>query len=431
MTSEDDDGRPWGSIDPLSLNAGPNSKAYNPLESLSRMEARDTAIAAFLSEVERRARVEAACAAAPAGPLHGVVVGVKDVMHVTGFETRAGSALPPEALAGDQATVVDRVEAAGGTVAGKTVTAEFAVTAPGPTRNPRCPCRTPGGSSSGSAAAVAAGMVPLALGTQTVGSVIRPAAYCEVVGFRPTWGIIPLDGVLTNARSLDTVGLFTVDSRSTEIAAAALCQWTPAAPPDRLPVLGVPDEGYLDAADDDARLLFKQQVHRLQRAGYEVRAATLVADLKALHGNLRMFQRFELAQAHQDWFETYRHLYRPATAAAIKEGQEVTPAEYEESSRWRERFIARSDAIMNDKGIDLWITPAATGAPPLGLASTGSAAMSAPFSFAGMPAIALPTDDHDLPHGIQLAAARHNDRYLLAVATRLDTDLKRVQARFQ
>lgn len=395
------------------------------------MEARDTAIAAFLPEIERRARVEAACAAAPAGPLHGVLVGVKDVIHVTGLDTRAGSALPPEALAGDQAKVVDRIEAAGGTVAGKTVTAEFAVAAPGPTRNPRCPGRTPGGSSSGSAAAVAAGMVPLALGTQTVGSVIRPAVCCGVVGFRPTWGVIPLDGVLTNARSLDTVGLFTADSRSAEIAAAALCQWTPTAPPNRLPVLGVPDEDYLDAADDDARLLFKQQLDRLQRAGYEVRTATLIPDLKALHENLRLFQRFELAQAHHDWFERYRHLYRPATAAAIKEGQAVTSAEYETSARWRERFITRSDALMNDKGIDLWITPAATGAPPLGLASTGSAAMSAPFSFAGMPAIALPTDDRDLPHGIQVAAARHNDRYLLAVATRLHTDLRRVQSTFQ
>lgn len=145
-------------------------------------------------------------------------------------------------------------------------------------------------------------MVPLALGTQTVGSVIRPAAYCGVVGFRPTWGVIPLDGVLTNARSLDTVGLVTVDARSAEIAAAALCQWTPAAPPDRLPVLGVPDDDYLDAADDDARLLFQQQIHRLQSAGYELRAATLVPDLKALHENLRLFQRFELAQAHQEWF---------------------------------------------------------------------------------------------------------------------------------
>jgi len=302
MTSEGNDGKVWGSTDALSLHAGPDSNAYSPRESLARMEAGDAAIRAFLPEAQRRTRVEAACAAAPAGPLHGVLVGVKDVIRVTWLDTRAGSALPPEALAGDQASVVDRVQAAGAIVAGKTVTAEFAVAAPGPTRNPRCLDRTPGGSSSGSAAAVAAGMVPLALGTQTVGSVIRPAAYCGVVGFRPTWGVIPLDGVLTNARSLDTVGLVTVDARSAELAAAALCQWTPAAPPDRLPVLGVPDDDYLDAADDDARLLFQQQIHRLQSAGYELRAATLVPDLKALHENLRLFQRFELAQAHQEWF---------------------------------------------------------------------------------------------------------------------------------
>ncbi|MDQ2740668.1 MAG: amidase [Actinomycetota bacterium] len=424
MTSEGNDGKVGGSADALSLDARPNSPAYSPRIALARIEAGDAVIRAFLPEALRRVRVEAACAAAPAGPLHGVLVGVKDVIRVTGLDTRAGSALPPEALAGEQASVIDRVQAAGATVAGKTVTAEFAVAAPGPTRNPRCFDRTPGGSSSGSAAAVAAGMVPLALGTQTIGSVIRPAAYCGVVGFRPTWGVIPLDGVLTNARSLDTVGLFTVDARSAQIAAAVLCQWTPLPPPDRPPVLGVPDDDYLDAADDDARLLFQQHLQRLQSAGYEVRPATLVPDLKALHDNLQIFQRFELAQAHQDWFKTYRHLYRPATAAAIQEGQQVTPAEYEASTRWREQFIASTDAIMNDTGIDVWITPAATGAPPLGLASTGSAVMSAPFSFAGMPAIALPTADHHLPHGVQVAAARHNDRYLLAVATTLETDLR-------
>ena len=425
MSAESNDGKTWGSADALSLHDGPNSNACSPREVLARIEAGDTTVRAFVPETQRRTRIEAACAAAPRGPLHGVLVGVKDVIRVTGLDTRAGSALPPEALAGEQASVIDRVQAAGAVVAGKTVTAEFAVAAPGPTRNPRCLDRTPGGSSSGSAAAVAAGMVALALGTQTVGSVIRPAAYCGVVGFRPTWGVLPLDGVLTNARSLDTVGLFTADARSAEIAAAVLCHWTPAAPSNGLPVLGVPDNDYLDAADDDARLLFRLHLQRLQSAGYEVRAATLVPDLKGLHENLRVFQRFELAQAHEEWFRTYRHLYRPATAAAIQEGQKVTLAEYEASMRWRRRFIARSDAIMNDTGIDVWITPAATGAPPLGLASTGSAVMSAPFSFAGMPAIALPTADHDLPHGVQVAAARHHDQHLLALATRLEMDLKR------
>jgi Asp-tRNA(Asn)/Glu-tRNA(Gln) amidotransferase A subunit family amidase len=417
-------GREKSSVTGASLSIiDPPLTAHDRWDSLSQLEARDAVIRAFLPEPLRHSRVEAACANAQAGPLHGVLIGVKNVIRVNGIDTRAGSALPPDALAGDQAAIVDRVEQAGGTVAGKTVTAEFAVTAPGPTRNPRHLDRTPGGSSSGSAAAVAAGMVPLALGTQTIGSVIRPAAYCGVVGFRPTWGVIPLHGVITNARSLDTVGLFTSDVRSADIAAAVLCKWTPEKVPDRLPVLGIPDDAYLGLADSEARCVFARQIESLQRAGYELRRETLVPDLGTFQRNVRTFQRFELAMTHVEWFSKYQHLYRAATAAAIREGQAVTPAQYEASSRWREKFITRTQSVMADAGIDAWISPAATGAPPQGLKSTGSAAMSAPFSFVGMPAIALTTHGNTLPYGVQLSAARHNDRYLLAIATGLETTL--------
>lgn len=390
---------------------------------LARIEALDPVIQAFVAEVDRRGRVQEATASAPGGPLRGVLVGVKDMIRVDGLDTRAGSALPSEVLAGPQAQVVDRIQAAGGVVAGKTVTAEFAVAAPGPTRNPRHLDRTPGGSSSGSAAAVAAGMVPLALGTQTVGSVIRPAAFCGIVGFRPTYGTIPLDGVLTNAASLDTVGLFTPDARSAVAAAAVLCQWDPAPPPERLPVLGVPSGAYLDDVDHNARCLFDDQLGRLERAGYELRRATLVGDVAVLHERLRTFQRYELAHAHRDWFATHAALYQPATAAAIREGQNVTPAQYHRSALWRDEFTATLQASMDDAGLDLWLTPAAPGAPPLGLCSTGSAVMSAPFSFAGMPAITLPTHDSELPHGLQVAAAPHADRYLLAAALDLESAL--------
>lgn len=411
-------------VDRFPLPASEGPVAHESGRWLSHIEARDVVVRAFVLEPDRRSRVEAAVSAAPIGPLHRVLVGVKDVIRVDGLDTRAGSALPPEALAGKQASIIDRVQAAGGVVAGKTVTAEFAISEPGPTRNPRHLDHTPGGSSSGSAAAVAAGMVPLALGTQTVGSVIRPAAFCGVVGFRPTWGVIPLNGVITNARSLDTVGFFTTDARSAAIAAAVLCEWTPAAAPTRLPVLGRPDGAYLDAVDPDARRLFELQLLRLQNAGYEVRHETLAPDLTAMQTNLRTFQRFELAQAHSQWFTTYGGLYRPATAAAVRQGQHVTAAEYRASAKWRDEFISATDARMRAAGIDIWVSPAAPGSPPRGLRSTGSAVMSAPFSFAGMPAIALPTDDGDLPHGVQFAAARHNDRYLLACAPHLEQALE-------
>src|SRR5918996_2361814 len=143
--------------------------------------------------------------------MFGALLGVKDISRVEGFPTQAGSRLPAEHFQGQEAKSVSRLLDAGALFFGKTVTAEFAYFAPGPTRNPHHPEHTPGGSSSGSAAAVAAGLVPLALGTQTVGSVIRPAAYCGCIGFKPTYGRVPCDGVVPNAPTFDTVGLFAAD----------------------------------------------------------------------------------------------------------------------------------------------------------------------------------------------------------------------------
>ncbi|WP_374205528.1 amidase family protein [Streptomyces sioyaensis] len=190
------------------LRAGADDPVAAMHRSCDRIDDVDPQVRAFVPEAGRRTRLleaarkraaAGACEAAGRPALYGVPVGIKDIVHADGLPTRAGSALPPEVLGGPQATVVDRLCAAGALIAGKTVTAEFAVTAPGPTRNPHHLAHTPGGSSSGSAAAVAAGMVPLAIGTQTVGSMIRPAAYCGVVGFKPTYGRIPVAGVIPNA----------------------------------------------------------------------------------------------------------------------------------------------------------------------------------------------------------------------------------------
>src|SRR5580704_17028032 len=246
-----------------------------------RIEREDPQVHAFVAEPGRRARLLAAAAGLAtrsAGSerkpaLYGVVAGIKDVIRVDGLPTRAGSRLPAETLAGPQAHAVDRLLAAGALVAGKTVTAEFAVIAPGPTRNPRAPGHTPGGSSSGSAAAVAAGMVPLALGTQTIASVIRPAAYCGVPGFRPTRGRISPDGVIPFAPSLDVVGCFAADAARLTRAAAVLCDdWRPAANPGR-PVLGIPAGRYLDRASPVALSAFAGHVAVLSAAGYVVREA--------------------------------------------------------------------------------------------------------------------------------------------------------------
>jgi Asp-tRNA(Asn)/Glu-tRNA(Gln) amidotransferase A subunit family amidase len=313
-------------------------------------------------------------------------------------------------------------------VAGKTVTAEFAVAAPGPTTNPHDARHTPGGSSSGSAAAVAAGQVPLAIGTQTLGSVIRPAAYCGVVGFRPTWGAFPTAGVIPNAPSLDTVGVFTADVASAALAAAILGGWDEAAAEARQPVLGVPDEAYLSLASPLARDAFAAQVERLRAAGFGVRRATLVDDLEAMTRQVLVINRYELAQVHRDWFAGHATLYRAQTADAIRQGQALSAAEHAAAQRWRRGYVERLTSVTAEQGIDVWISPAATGPAPRGLGSTGDPAMAVPFSLAGMPALSLPAPapagSTALPLGLQCAAAPGQDRPLLAAAALVERALR-------
>lgn len=387
---------------------------------LSRISEYDGNVNAFVSEDNRMSRLHRAVVPGNNSKLlHGALVGVKDIIRVDGLETRAGSSLPPGALGGPQATLINRLQGAGALVAGKTVTAEFAVAAPGPTRNPRDLARTPGGSSSGSAAAVAAGLVPLAIGTQTVGSIIRPAAYCGVVGFRPTWGAIPTDGVIANSPSLDTIGLFAADLDSIDLAAGVLCDWgnrkraieTP-------PVLGVPTADYLKSASPEGLRAFEYHVELLQTAGYTIRRAELTPDIRILHQNLTTFQRFELAQVHANLWRKYSALYQDSTSAAILAGQRISPNEYRKSAEWRSSFRAQLASTMSSAGIDIWVTPSAPGLAPKGLSSTGNAVMSAPFSFAGLPAINLPAPNTlgKLPFGLQCVADAGRDQELIASA---------------
>jgi len=182
---------------------------------LERLLYRSTTLAERYPDVEARP------------PLFGIPIGVKDIFRVEGFDTHAGSRLPADELSGSQSAAVTTLEAAGALVLGKTVTTEFAYFSPGATRNPHDPARTPGGSSSGSAAAVAAGLCPCALGTQTIGSIGRPASYCGIVGFKPSYGRIPAEGIIPLAPSLDHVGFFTRDVAGARLVASQLCDgWT-------------------------------------------------------------------------------------------------------------------------------------------------------------------------------------------------------------
>ncbi|MBD0692670.1 amidase [Streptomyces sp. CBMA123] len=402
----------------------------------------DPLLRAFVAESGRHARLRerarelAARYPVPAGrpPLYGVAVGVKDIVHVDGLPTHGGSALPPGVLAGPQAVVVDRLLAAGALVAGKTVTAEFAASAPGPTRNPHRPGHTPGGSSSGSAAAVAAGLVPLAIGTQTVGSVIRPAAYCGVVGFRPTYGRIPIAGVIPNAPSFDTLGVFTADLAGAALAASLLCDdWrTGGAEPAETagpagPVVGVPDGPYLERAEPAARRVFEEWLERLARAGVTVRRVPLFPDFAEVTRQLQTVNRFELARGHADWFARFGGLYRPETVASIRVGQGVAAEDRVAALQFRERLRERVAGAAAEAGVDLWLAPSAPGGAPEGLHSTGDAVMSLPWSFLGLPALSLPagrTPD-GLPLGLQVVGAVGGDERLLAQAALLERVLVR------
>jgi Asp-tRNA(Asn)/Glu-tRNA(Gln) amidotransferase A subunit family amidase len=416
------------------LHSGETVVAAVATGTCDRIDEVDPAVHAFAGEAGRRDRVSAEGRSVSErwtepldGPaLYGIPVGVKDIMRVDGLPTRAGSALPPEVLGGTQAVVVDRLRYAGALVAGKTVTAEFAVSAPGPTRNPHNVRHTPGGSSSGSAAAVATGAVPLAIGTQTVGSTIRPAAYCGVVGFKPSHGRVPTGGVIAYAPTFDTVGLFTADVASAVLAAAVLCDgWRPATSTARLPVLGIPAGRYLDHGGREAMSAFGRHVTSLRAAGFGVRRVAAMPDFDQVAADLLVISRYEVAQAHAGWFPRFGDLYRDETAAAIRAGQLIDRGDYLRALRGRERFRDVIIAAMPAAGIDLWMAPSATGPAPAETWHTGDPIMSLPWSYAGLPAVSLPAGRarNGLPLGLQLVGGPGGDEELLGWALAVEAVL--------
>lgn len=399
-------------------------------------EAREPQVRAFLPEEGRfkRLRREAegllsAYFEASGRPaLFGVPVGVKDILNLDGFPTRAGSRVPEDRLSGPEAASVSRLKAMGALVLGKTVTTEFAYFAPGPTRNPHQYDHTPGGSSSGSAAAVAAGMVPLALGTQTIGSIIRPAAYCGIVGFKPSRERISRNGVIPLAPSLDHIGFFTADAPGAELAAAGLLEdWSgPEETGRERPVLGIPEGPYLGHVTQEGLAHFEKTCRQLESTGYELQRVPAMADFAEIYQRHNLILAGEAAEVHAAWYSEFEDRYHPKTAELIVRGRSVSP---EALSLAREGCRALRNALlslMNEYGLDLWITPAAPGPAPLGLESTGDPVMNLPWTHAGLPAISLPSgiNPDGLPLGAQFVGRWAEDEALLAFAKMLEHDLK-------
>lgn len=403
-----------------------------------RLDHTDPLVRAFLPEHNRRRRLvnEAEALrrrhAQKAGMprLYGIPIGIKDTFRVDGFPTRAGSSLPPSVFDGPEAACVTILRDAGAIILGKTVTTEFAYFKPGPTRNPHNFAHTPGGSSSGSAAAVAAGLCPLALGTQAIGSIIRPAAYCGIVGFKPSFGRITTEGVVAFSPSADHVGMFTQDVAGMKLAAAVLCkQWQPSptkASREALPTLGVLEGAYLDQAMSGALNAFENQIECLQAAGYSVRWVPALSDIEAIAHQHHTILAAEVAHVHNEWFSRYEHQYGEQMAAIIRKGQRITAEELNEARAGRATVRNQLATLRREAGVDLWVTPAATGPAPKGLTNTGDPSMNLPWTYAGLPAITLPAGraDNDLPLGLQCVAGYMQDEQLLHWATRLAAALK-------
>jgi Asp-tRNA(Asn)/Glu-tRNA(Gln) amidotransferase A subunit family amidase len=242
-------------------------------------------------------------------PLFGLIIGVKDIFHVAGFPSHAGSQLPTEAITGEEAACVAQLKKAGALVFGKTVTTEFAYFAPGPTRNPYNPEHTPGGSSSGSAAAVSAGLVPFAFGTQTIGSISRPASFCGVVGYKPSYDRISKSGVIPLASSVDHIGFFTSDVSSTRLPARILCKdWMEEEPPKKKPVLGIPTGPYLEKAAKEMLAHFNTLCDKIQSSSFELRRVDTMPDFDDIVQRHGIIVAAEAYQTHKSWFETYGDL---------------------------------------------------------------------------------------------------------------------------
>ncbi len=359
-------------------------------------------------------------------PLYGTLMGVKDLIHVEGFLTRAGTQVPPELLQGAEAECVTRLKRAGALVVGKTTTCEFAYTAPTPTRNPRHPMHTPGGSSSGSAAAVAAGMCALALGTQTIGSTIRPAAFCGVVGFKPSYDRVSRAGLIPLAPSLDSVGLFAPDVAGAARAASLLCaDWKPAGLPRSKPVLGIPVGPYLGQASGEGRAHFDAVCQHLANHGYEIKPVPAMPDFDAIAARHFLILDAEGALVHAEWFAAYGERYEPQTTEMIRRGQAITPVALKEARAGRQQLRAELMTLMDAYDLDLWISPATRGPAPKGLSNTGNGIMNLPWTQSGLPALNLPAGQSQagLPLGFQVAGRWYADEDLLAWSIDLEQSL--------
>jgi Asp-tRNA(Asn)/Glu-tRNA(Gln) amidotransferase A subunit family amidase len=369
---------------------------------------------------------------APMGALHGVPLGVKDIFDTFDMPTQYGTPLHRDRRPREDAFAVERLRSQGAIMLGKTSTTELATYAPGvtKTRNPHNPEHTPGGSSSGSAAAVAAGQVPAALGTQTNGSVIRPASFCGVWGYKPSFGLISRSGVLRQAPALDQVGVLAAtlqdaglvaqhmmvhDSRDSAMRprAAPNLQVAAGELPPVTPLMAFVKTPVWDQADSETQEAFGELAQALGEAVTEIALPESFAHIHTMH---KTVMEAEIARNYHRDYERAADQMSDSLRGQIERGREVRAVDYIRSTESIGALAAIADEILND--YDAFLTPAAPGTAPHGLDDTGSAAFCTIWTYLGMPALSIPlmTGLNGLPMGVQLVGARGDDARLFRMA---------------
>jgi Asp-tRNA(Asn)/Glu-tRNA(Gln) amidotransferase A subunit family amidase len=341
------------------------------------------------------------------GPLRGIPFGVKDIFETAGLATEYGSPLYKGRKGNQDAALVRMLRERGAVMVGKTQTTAFAYFDPAPTRNPRNPAHTPGGSSSGSAAAVALGMVPFALGSQTQGSVVRPASFCGVTGFKPTRGLLPLEGVLPFAPSLDTAGLFTQTPADMQILWERMGYPAPREPASRL---GLAEE-LLEGTDTAMAKAARAAAARLG-----ARPVKLPARFRELLPAARLINDYEGARTHHARWREHGDRIGRKLAELVERGLAVPGEEYQAALATVRHVGDAMGPVFRETPVIL--SPAAVGPAPRGLESTGDPRLNAPWTALGTPAITipLPVAEGEFPLGLQMTAARSADGLLLVTA---------------
>ncbi|WP_162826915.1 amidase [Pseudolabrys taiwanensis] len=392
-------------------------------ECLDRVAAREPVIKAWAyidpDLVLRQAK--AIDARANRGPLHGVPIGIKDVIETADMPTQMGSSIYRGYQTLSDASCVAVLRAAGALIFGKTVTCEFAGPAANVTTNPHDPTRTPGGSSSGSGAAVADYMVPFGFGTQTGGSVQRPSSYCGIVGFKPSFGLINPQGVKPAAESLDTVGLMVRTVEDAELFMRVLTGSEPVRwlSGDTRIRVGLCRTYAWDGAEEATRQAVEDAARRLEKAGFTVRDVELPSPCETLPTTREIINDFERARGMAWEWNTHRDQISAALAKAIRNGLTIPRAQYIEALETVERCRQRTAQLFND--VDVLLTPTVNGEAPVGLANTGDHRFQSIWTQLRTPAVTLPTHagPNGMPVGIQLIGPRYGDDRLLAIAQRV------------